>query len=61
MANKALLVILDGWGVGNHGGGPSKIDLESINEFAADSDKEIIHSFFSIPDYLFYSIFEWIE
>ncbi len=32
------------WGIGNHGGGPSKIDLESINEFAADSDKEIIHS-----------------
>lgn len=32
------------WGIGNHGGGPSKIDLESINEYKKTSDVEIIHS-----------------
>ena len=33
------------WGVGNHGGGPSKKDIEEINEFAARyKDVEIIHS-----------------
>ena len=32
------------WGVGNHGGGPSRIDLEAINEFQKTSDVRIIHS-----------------
>ncbi len=32
------------WGIGNHGGGPSKIDLENINEFIKTSDLEIVHS-----------------
>ena len=32
------------WGIGNHGGGPSKIDLEEINEFIKSSDTEIVHS-----------------
>lgn len=34
------------WGVGNHGGGPSKIDLEGINEFIKNcNDIEILHSY----------------
>lgn len=33
------------WGIGNHGGGPSKIDLENINEYMTQSDTEILHSF----------------
>jgi len=33
------------WGVGNHGGGPSKIDLEEINEFIKEcKDIEVLHS-----------------
>lgn len=32
------------WGIGNHGGGPSRVDLEEINELIAASDAEIIHS-----------------
>ena len=32
------------WGVGNHGGGPSRIDLEAINALIKESDVEIIHS-----------------
>ena len=32
------------WGVGNHGGGPSKVDLDQITEFIKTSDDEIIHS-----------------
>lgn len=32
------------WGIGNHGGGPSKIDLENLNEFIKESDIKIIHS-----------------
>lgn len=32
------------WGIGNHGGGPSRIDLENINEFIKQSDTEILHS-----------------
>ena len=37
-------VVLTLWGIGNHGGGPSKIDLEAINEFIKSSDLKIIHS-----------------
>lgn len=37
------------WGIGNHGGGPSKIDLEKISEYIKDADVEIIHS--SAEDY----------
>lgn len=32
------------WGIGNHGGGPSKIDLETINDYMSKTDTEIIHS-----------------
>ncbi|MBE7024767.1 MAG: alpha-mannosidase [Ruminococcaceae bacterium] len=32
------------WGIGNHGGGPSKIDLENIDAFIKESDVQIIHS-----------------
>ncbi len=32
------------WGIGNHGGGPSKVDLENISELIRESDIEIIHS-----------------
>jgi len=32
------------WGIGNHGGGPSKVDLENINKLIEESDVEIIHS-----------------
>ncbi len=37
------------WGVGNHGGGPSRKDLEEINQLIKDADFEIIHS--SAEDY----------
>ncbi len=32
------------WGIGNHGGGPSKIDYERISTLSQQSDIEIIHS-----------------
>ena len=32
------------WGIGNHGGGPSRVDLEAINEFIKTSDVRITHS-----------------
>lgn len=32
------------WGIGNHGGGPSKIDLEAINKLIETADLEILHS-----------------
>ena len=32
------------WGIGNHGGGPSKSELEALNEFIKENDMEIIHS-----------------
>lgn len=32
------------WGIGNHGGGPSKIDLAQVNELIKNSDYEIVHS-----------------
>lgn len=33
------------WGVGNHGGGPSKKDLQDINKLVASSkDRQIVHS-----------------
>lgn len=32
------------WGVGNHGGGPSKIDLDNINRFISESEVKIVHS-----------------
>ena len=32
------------WGIGNHGGGPSKIDLENINEYIKEAPLEIVHS-----------------
>ncbi|MBO5105540.1 MAG: alpha-mannosidase [Clostridia bacterium] len=37
-------VLLCPWGIGNHGGGPSKIDLEQINEFIKECDTEVAHS-----------------
>lgn len=47
------------WGVGNHGGGPSRKDLGDIAEIIKNSDFEIVHSnlddFFAEikPDYVF--------
>lgn len=38
------------WGIGNHGGGPSRGDLEAVNEFMKSSDTEILHS--SVEDYI---------
>lgn len=32
------------WGVGNHGGGPSRVDIEAIAELAETSEHTIIHS-----------------
>ncbi|OHB55032.1 MAG: alpha-mannosidase [Planctomycetes bacterium GWF2_42_9] len=33
------------WGVGNHGGGPSKVDIKNVNRLIADySDRKICHS-----------------
>lgn len=32
------------WGIGNHGGGPSRLDLESIEEFRKSCDVELVHS-----------------
>ena len=32
------------WGIGNHGGGPSKKDIEEIKELMEASDIEIVHS-----------------
>lgn len=32
------------WGIGNHGGGPSRIDLERIGEFMGQADVEVLHS-----------------
>ncbi|MCP4177652.1 MAG: alpha-mannosidase [bacterium] len=41
-ANDIGLVL---WGIGNHGGGPSKIDYEALDKFASDQKKiNIIHS-----------------
>jgi alpha-mannosidase len=41
--NPACSVIL--WGVGNHGGGPSKVDLQQINELINKrTDVQIMHS-----------------
>ena len=38
-------VILSTWGVGNHGGGPSRNDLKDIDAFIKDNkDIEIVHS-----------------
>lgn len=32
------------WGIGNHGGGPSRIDLENIKDYMSQTDTEIVHS-----------------
>lgn len=33
------------WGVGNHGGGPSRVDLEALNSLISETtDREILHS-----------------
>lgn len=41
-AEKDLGLVM--WGVGNHGGGPSRMDLEKIGSLMRESDTEIIHS-----------------
>ena len=38
------------WGIGNHGGGPSRVDLENINGFTPVSDTKILHS--TAEDYM---------
>jgi len=40
--NKEIGIVL--WGIGNHGGGPSKIDYERIEKLNKRSDISIIHS-----------------
>lgn len=40
-ANKENLLIL--WGMGNHGGGPSKQDIEAIDEYAKSMQEKGIH------------------
>lgn len=32
------------WGIGNHGGGPSEIDLNEINAYIKQADVDIVHS-----------------
>lgn len=32
------------WGIGNHGGGPSRVDLDAIADFMKTSDIELVHS-----------------
>ncbi len=32
------------WGIGNHGGGPSRVDLEALSEYMKTADIEVIHS-----------------
>ena len=32
------------WGIGNHGGGPSRVDLEGLNRLIGEADIEILHS-----------------
>jgi alpha-mannosidase len=44
-SNKSTEDILRCWGIGDHGGGPSRKDIIEINELiASDKDNEIIHS-----------------
>ncbi|HOP12317.1 MAG TPA: glycoside hydrolase family 38 C-terminal domain-containing protein [Oscillospiraceae bacterium] len=38
------------WGVGDHGGGPSEIDMKDLEKYIAESDMEVIHS---TPDKFF--------
>jgi len=33
------------WGIGNHGGGPSRIDLDNITEYIKEADIKVVHSF----------------
>jgi len=42
------------WGVGNHGGGPSKKDLDDIRELTSKSKDEIVHTW---PDKFFEEYF----
>lgn len=32
------------WGVGNHGGGPSRKDIEALNAYMKEADVEVLHS-----------------
>ncbi len=41
-AGKDLGLVM--WGVGNHGGGPSRMDLKKIGKLMQESDTEIVHS-----------------
>lgn len=43
-ADDELSVRLFPWGVGNHGGGPSKEDVADLNELIANNENKIIHS-----------------
>lgn len=43
------------WGVGNHGGGPSKKDLDDIRVIIAESDDEVVHTY---PDKFFEEYFQ---
>lgn len=49
-------VISSLWGVGNHGGGPSRIDLQQISEFIKEAQKEGIEVVHSTPEDFFREI-----
>ncbi len=44
-ANPNIEMGLFTWGVGNHGGGPSRKDISDINEYISNSSSEIVHSY----------------
>ena len=44
------------WGIGNHGGGPSRIDMKNVNDFAKEQKKEGIDIIHSIPEDYFKKI-----
>ncbi len=49
-------VISSFWGVGNHGGGPSRIDLKEIDKFIKEVEKEGIEVIHSTPENFFAEI-----
>ncbi len=46
-------VVCSLWGVGNHGGGPSRIDLTEIKEYIKEAEKEDIEIIHSTPEEFF--------
>ncbi|HNX15008.1 MAG TPA: glycoside hydrolase family 38 C-terminal domain-containing protein [Oscillospiraceae bacterium] len=46
--DKAVVCAL--WGIGDHGGGPSEIDMKDLDKFISESDIKVVHS---TPDKFF--------